>query len=199
MDLIVRPPSRLSMKGTFSRRTHGTFRVSSIRNTSRTRPEFGPFNPRVLPHWLRSWQGKPATKSSVPRGNAPTARTSFIRRAPGKCFARTRRADPSISHIASTLWPARRKPSSRPPIPAKRPTTPSTRSGGLSRIVDGLVKLNKCTVCECGGQDHCSSLVSDRIASFELWRWFCVWESEGVAARSSELDTSAAVSVTADG
>jgi len=124
---IARPPSSWSMNGTFSRSTQGTARSASRSNTWLTSPDWRPLMPRVIPAWLRSWQGKPAATRSTSRLRRPRVRMSSWRGIPGKRASRTARAAGSISQSSAVEWPLRWSPSSMPPIPANNPATVSRR------------------------------------------------------------------------
>src|SRR3954453_12262245 len=55
-------------------------------------------------------------------GITDISRTSFDNFAPGNRFTSTRRAAESDSHNNEAWWPERRKPCSKPPMPANSPT-----------------------------------------------------------------------------
>src|SRR5690606_31792102 len=67
-------------------------------------------------------------RSTGSSSSRPTVLTSSYSCASGKCRASTLRHNGSISTIQTVVIPARRKPSSNPPMPAKRlPTRTATR------------------------------------------------------------------------
>jgi len=108
------------MNGTFSSNTHGTGWRLSRRNTSPTSPDRSPAIPRVVPAWLRSWQGKPAVSSSVPEGRDRISLTSSVRSTSGIRALRTALAPGSFSQRIRVRWPALWRPTSMPPMPAKK-------------------------------------------------------------------------------
>ena len=121
---IALPPSSRSMKGTFSISSHrgNERRRSSSEKRHATSPDCRPRMPAVRPHWLRSWQGKPAlTSSTSGRRNdlaATSCRMSSRIGTPGNRLASTRLASGRDSQKNSVLKPALDSPSSIPPIPA---------------------------------------------------------------------------------
>ena len=125
---IASPLSSCSMKGTFSRRSHVGFALSTSRKTSPISPDFAPLMPAVLPAWLRSWHGNPAATRST-FGSDLRARTSPKSGTSGNRWRRTRCADSSTSQRSSEWCPAVCSPRSTPPIPAKSPATRSPPCG----------------------------------------------------------------------
>ena len=62
------------------------------------------------------------SSSSVPRGNSRSVVTSSWSFTEGNLVRKTACAPGSISQSNSVVWPARPRPSSKPPMPANRPT-----------------------------------------------------------------------------
>ena len=136
---IALPPSSRSMNGTFSISSHrgNERRRSSSEKRHATSPDCRPRMPAVRPHWLRSWQGKPAlTSSTSGRRNvraATSCRMSSRIGTPGNRLASTRLASGRNSQKNSVLKPALDSPSSMPPIPANSAAAVARGAGAVSR------------------------------------------------------------------
>jgi len=121
----TRPNPRLSRAETFSMTTALGRNSRMILAMWKNKPDRSPSSPRASPHptlaMLRSWQGKPpAITSTLWRFLPPPYRTSVtFLFACGKFVLKMRRQSAFFSTCQTVVNPARSKPRSIPPIPAK--------------------------------------------------------------------------------
>ena len=163
------PIPRRASEGEFSRTMNRGRRSRTDRATSR-HPASPESIPRRGPAREMSWQGNPAamrsTRSTPGSGNSLASR---YRLASGKCASRVCRQSGSRSTCQRHSSPARTKPRSKPPIPAKSDPNvsgrrPSLKIGPLSSRSPGIAAL-----------DH--AVPSLRIRAFPGRRGDCSWRS----------------------